>query len=182
MKINHPLPLRRGWFIRGKMPLPQRKNRSFIAGETIAVCQRCNYTELLEGRGLEPIVNRVRVLEVIGDNPSPLSAQEVFATLGRTADINRVTVYRILDLLVEKGLVERLSSGGRSRLYGMAPNPNHPAHPHFHCRSCGALQCLQPGSLTVDLTGVERSFAGEVQAVEVRLEGVCKTCLKAARR
>jgi Fur family ferric uptake transcriptional regulator len=142
------------------------------------VCIRCNYTELLEGRDLEPIPNRVRVLEVIGGNPSPLSAQDIYATLNRTADINRVTVYRILDLLVEKGLVERLSSGGRSQLYGMAPNPNHPAHPHFHCRRCGHLQCLQPGSLTVDLSGVERSFSGEVHAVEVRLEGVCRSCLR----
>mgnify|MGYP005849087977 CR=1 FL=1 len=164
------------------MPLPQIKNGIYIEGEKIAVCQRCNYAELLEGRGLEPLPNRMRVLEVIGGNPSPLSAQEIFATLGRTADINRVTVYRILELLVEKGLVERLSGGGRSRLYGMAPNANHPAHPHFHCRSCGLMQCLQPDSLTVDLTGVERSFAGEVQAVEVRLEGICKNCLKAARR
>ena len=146
------------------------------------MCQRCNYAELLEGRGLEPIVNRMRVLEVIGGNPSPLSAQEIFTTLIRTTDINRVTVYRILDLLVEKGLVERLSSRGRSQVYGMAPNPNHPAHPHFHCRSCGALQCLQPGSLKVDLAGIERSFAGEVQAVEVRLEGICRNCLKPAQR
>jgi Fur family ferric uptake transcriptional regulator len=146
------------------------------------VCQRCNYAELLEGRGLEPIANRVRVLEVIGGNPSPLSAQEIFTTLSRTAGINRVTVYRILELLVEKGLVDRLSSGGRSQLYGMAPNPNHPAHPHFHCRSCGAMQCLQPGSLKVDLSGVERSFAGEVHAVEVLVEGVCRNCLKAAQR
>ncbi len=146
------------------------------------MCQRCNYAELLEGRGIEPIANRMRVLEVIGGNPSPLSAQEIFNTLSRTADINRVTVYRILDLLVEKGLVDRLGSGGRSQVYGMAPNANHPAHPHFQCRSCGAMQCLQPGSLKVDLAGVERSFAGEVQAVEVRLEGICRNCLKTARR
>ncbi len=144
------------------------------------MCQRCNYAELLEDRGLEPIVNRVRVLEVIGGNAAPLSARDIFATVSRTSNINRVTVYRILDLLVEKRLVERLSSGGRSQLYGMAPNPNHPAHPHFHCRSCGSLQCLQPGSLTVDLSGVERSFAGEVLAVEVRVEGVCRSCLKSA--
>jgi Fur family transcriptional regulator, ferric uptake regulator len=122
----------------------------------------------------------VRVLEVVGGNASPLSAQDIFSILNRTAGINRVTVYRILDLLVGKGLVERLSGGGRRQLYGMAPNPNHPAHPHFHCRRCGELQCLQPGSLTVDLAGVERSFAGEVHAVEVRLEGVCRSCLKSS--
>lgn len=143
-----------------------------------AVCQHCNYVEMLVGRGLEPLPNRVRILEVVGDNPCPLSAQEIFATLRRTGDIDRVTVYRILELLVRKGLLEHLSGGGRSRLYGMAPNPNHPAHPHFSCRRCGALECLQPGSLKVDLSGVERTFPGRVQSVSVRVEGICRTCLK----
>jgi Fur family ferric uptake transcriptional regulator len=129
-------------------------------------------------RDLEPLPNRVRVLEVIGGNPSPLSAQDIYATLSRTSAINRVTVYRILDALAEKGLVERLSGGGRSLLYGLAPNDNHPAHPHFHCKSCGALQCLQAGSLKVDLEGIERSFAGKIQSVAVRVDGICKNCLR----
>jgi Fur family ferric uptake transcriptional regulator len=131
-------------------------------------------------RDLEPLANRVRVLEVIGGNPSPLSAQDIYATLNRSSAINRVTVYRILEMLVDKGLVERLSGGGRSLVYGLAPNENHPAHPHFCCKSCGALQCLQPGSLKVDLRGIERSFAGEIQSVEIRVDGICKNCLKKA--
>jgi Fur family ferric uptake transcriptional regulator len=144
------------------------------------MCQRCNYAELLEARGLEPIPNRIRVLEVIGGNPSPLSARDIYTTLSRSTGINRVTVYRILDLLAGKGLIERLSSGERNFVYGLAPNPHHPAHPHFYCRSCGGLQCLQPGSLTVDLKAIERSFAGVIQGVEVRVDGVCQNCLKRA--
>jgi len=144
------------------------------------MCQHCNYAELLMDRDLEPLTNRVRVLEVIGGNSSPLSAQDIYTILSRTSNINRVTVYRILDVLAEKGLVERLSGGGRSLVYGLAANEHHPAHPHFHCRSCGALQCLQPGSLKVDLQGIERSFAGEITGVEVRVDGICKNCLKKA--
>lgn len=146
------------------------------------MCLHCNYPELLQSGGLDPTPNRVRVLAAVGNNPSPIRAQEIFATVSRTAAINRVTVYRILDLLVEKGLAERLSTGGRSRLYGIAPNANHPAHPHFHCRRCDALQCLEPGSLTVDTGEIRRSFAGEIRAVEVRVEGICSLCLKKSRR
>jgi Fur family ferric uptake transcriptional regulator len=144
------------------------------------MCQRCNYSEILDAGGLDPTPSRVRVLEVIGSNSAPVSAQDIYATVSRTATINRVTVYRILDRLAEKGLVEKLSGGGRSIVYGPAPNENHPAHPHFRCRSCGALQCLQPGSLKVDLQGIERSFAGEIQSVEVRVDGICTNCLKRA--
>jgi len=144
------------------------------------MCGQCDYRLLLQSGGLEPTPNRLRVLEVIGSNSSPVSARDIFATVSRTVGINRVTVYRILELLASNGLVERLSSGGRSLVYGLAPNEHHPAHPHFHCRSCGALQCLQPGSLKVDLRGIERSFAGEIQNVEVRVDGICKNCLKKA--
>jgi Fur family transcriptional regulator, ferric uptake regulator len=145
------------------------------------MCQHCNYPELIETHGLDPTPNRVRVMEMIGNNPSPIRAQEIFTTVRRTAEINRVTVYRILDLLVERGLVARLSGGGRSRVYGIAPNENHPAHPHFHCRNCDLLQCLQPGSLKVDVEDYQRSFAGEICGVDVRVEGICSACLKKAR-
>lgn len=144
------------------------------------MCGQCDYRSLLESGGLEPTVNRMRVLEVIGSNTSPVSAQDIFATVSRKAVINRVTVYRILDRLASRGIVERLSGGGRSLLYGLAPNDNHPAHPHFHCKRCGALQCLQPGSLKVDLGRIEHFFAGEIQSVEVRVDGICRTCLRRA--
>ena len=141
------------------------------------MCQHCNYSELLRLRGLDPTPHRLRIMEVIGNNSSPIGAQEIFTMVGRTVNINRVTVYRILELLVERGLVERLSGRGRSLLYGMAPCEHHPAHPHFHCRNCGAMHCLQPFNLRVDIKEVQCSFAGEIREVEVRIHGVCQNCL-----
>ena len=64
----------------------------------------------------------MRVLEVVGNNSFPLSAKDIFNTLERNTGINRVTVYRILDLLVAHGVVDRLSTGGRACYYGLAPN------------------------------------------------------------
>ena len=142
------------------------------------MCQHCDYSNLLEGCGLGHTPNRHRVLEVIGNNSSPLSAQQIYETLKRTDNINRVTVYRILDLLVDKGLVERINGGGRSFVYGLAPSEYHPAHPHFLCKSCGNLECLNPQSLNVDLQPMQRTFAGVIEHVEVRVDGVCKNCLK----
>ena len=141
------------------------------------MCQHCDYSNFLKASGLGHTPNRQRVLEVIGNNSSPLSAQQIFDTLSRCDNINRVTVYRILELLVDKGLVERIYGGGRSFVYGLAPNENHPAHPHFYCKSCGNLECLNPQSLNVDLQPMQRTFAGLIENVEVRVDGVCKNCL-----
>ncbi len=144
------------------------------------MCHQCDYTNLLEASGLASTPKRLQVLEVIGSNNSPLSAQQIFDTLQRNNNINRVTVYRILDLLVERELVDRINGGGRSFVYGLAPNDNHPAHPHFYCKNCGNLECLNPQSLNVDVQSMQRTFPGLIENVEVRVDGVCKNCLQKA--
>ena len=146
------------------------------------MCQRCNYSELLDDRGIDPTPNRLRVMEVIGNNSSPIGAREILTTVSRNAQINRVTVYRILELLVENGVVQQMSGWGRGLVYGMAESKNHPAHPHFQCKNCGTLQCLQPVNLHVDIKDIDRSFVGEINGVEVRLSGICRNCLSKKKR
>jgi len=142
------------------------------------MCHQCDYSEFLKAGDLGVTRNRLRVLEVIGSHNFPLSAGEIYKTLGDTISINRVTVYRILDLLVERGLVQRLSGGGRAFVYGLAPSDYHPAHPHFCCKSCGHLECLKPQSLHVDTRPMQHIFPGRIENIEVRVDGVCQTCLQ----
>ncbi|MCP4022126.1 MAG: transcriptional repressor [Desulfobacteraceae bacterium] len=142
------------------------------------MCNQCNYQELLASVKLEPTEQRLRVLEIIGNNTFPLSASNIHDTLDRGQAINRVTVYRILDLLVEKQIVERISTGGRSSYYGLAPNENHQAHPHFYCKECGQMDCLGPETLSVDFSRFEKIFPGRIDKLEMRLDGICKNCLK----
>ena len=141
------------------------------------MCHQCDYSDLLKTCKLEITENRLRLLEVLGHTDFPLSTGDIHKTLKRNTSINRVTVYRILDLFVAHGLVQRLSGGGRSFVYGLGPNPFHPAHPHFYCKSCGNLECLNPQSLNVDLQSMQRTFPGLIENVEVRVDGVCKNCL-----
>ena len=141
------------------------------------MCHQCDYEELLSDAKLEATDNRVRVLEVVGNNNFPLSAKDIFNTLKRSSSINRVTVYRILDLLVDHGVVERISTGGRAFYYGLAPNNHHRSHPHFYCMICGQMDCLSPESLTVDMDSLLKTFPGQVKKVEVRIDGICKNCI-----
>jgi len=145
------------------------------------MCNQCNYVELLTGSQLEVTENRLRVLEVVGNNRYPLSAADIFKTLGRGAAINRVTVYRILDLFVDHGVVERLSTGGRAFYYGLAPNRLHRPHPHFYCKRCGQMDCLDPESLGIDTDPLHKTFPGRIDKVEVRVDGICKNCLRAGQ-
>lgn len=142
------------------------------------MCDKCNYKELLISVQLEVNDNRMRILEAIGNNNYPLAADDIFQVLDRSNSINKVTVYRILDLLVEKGLVDRISTGGRAFYYGLAPNKHHKEHAHFYCTSCGQMECLTPESVNVDTDPLWRRFPGRIDRLEIRVDGICKNCLK----
>ncbi|GBC61031.1 transcriptional repressor [Desulfonema ishimotonii] len=136
------------------------------------------YESLLKKGGLASTTNRLSVLEVIGNSTAPLTAQDVFETLRRSRHVNRVTVYRILELLVEKKLLERISGGDRAFRYGMGGKAGQKNHPHFFCTGCGSMECLRPESIHFDMAAFVRTFTGEVEKVEVRIDGLCKNCLK----
>lgn len=142
------------------------------------MCHHCNYEELLSGADLRATRNRMRVLEVVGNNQYPLSANDIYTILERSSTINRVTVYRILDLLVEYGVVDRISTGGRAFYYGLAPNDHHEPHPHFYCKACGQMDCLSPESLIVDTEPLWKTYPGRIDKVEIRIDGICKNCEK----
>lgn len=141
------------------------------------MCHQCNYSQLLSRAKLEVTNNRVDVLQVVGNYGSPLSADDIHKILQQRSKINRVTVYRILDLLVDCDVVERLSTGGRAFCYGLAPNHNHPRHPHFYCNRCGRMDCLNPANLP-DTSLLWKNCPGQIDKVEIRIDGICKNCLQ----
>ncbi len=145
------------------------------------MCQRCDYSKLLENAQLTPLPNRLMILEIVGNSPSPLSPQEIFEILQRSQKVNKVTIYSIMDLLVANELVERISAGDRSYRYGLAPNGNHPQHPHFYCHQCGNMECLAPEAVNVDTRSIERTFPALIEKIEIRLDGICKSCLKSRK-
>ncbi len=144
------------------------------------MCNQCNYKELIQSVNIDPTEKRLRVLEVIGNNSFPLSALDIYKTLDKNKSINKVTVYRILDLLVDKSLVDKISTGGRASYYGLAPNENHKAHPHFYCTSCGQMDCLNPDTVSIKTNDFLKNFPGRIDKFEMRMDGICKNCLKKA--
>ncbi len=141
------------------------------------MCHKCNYKEMMKEKGITPTTKRLNVMEVIGTNPSPLSAEDIYQILQRTHDINKVTVYRILDVLSSNHILEKLSAGDSSFRYGIAPNENHHRHAHFYCKICGRMECLNPNSVQVDYDSLNRVYSGIIERMEIRFDGTCKNCL-----
>jgi Fur family ferric uptake transcriptional regulator len=131
--------------------------------------------EFLEQTGLEPTLNRILVLSAVAAGQWPMTAAEVHAEVLREHRINRVTVYRILDLLAEKGAVNRFSSTERAQHYCVGRD-----HSHFHCTGCGSVQCIANEKLHFDETAVANALNLAVSHVDLHLEGLCPACARAA--
>ncbi|MBW2170489.1 MAG: transcriptional repressor [Deltaproteobacteria bacterium] len=142
------------------------------------MCKHCDYTQMLEVRGVDPTPLREEVLRSVGEEQRPLSAAEIMAAVQDRMSINKVTLYRILDLLVDKGLVKRLSAGDRAFRYGMGETRHHPDHPHFVCSACGIMECLGPHLLPSNVKELQSKGDRVIKNVELRFEGICESCLQ----
>ncbi|MEF2144604.1 MAG: transcriptional repressor [Desulfovibrionaceae bacterium] len=129
-----------------------------------------NAAEMLRGAGVSATGRRLLVLETLVSAGSAVSAPELLASLGQS--MNKVTLYRILDLLVDKHILARHSGPDRTAHYCLGTG-----HGHFHCRRCGRCLCLHLPGTGLDPASAGLDALGRVDEIEVRVEGVCKECL-----
>jgi Fur family transcriptional regulator, ferric uptake regulator len=133
-------------------------------------------TDRLQKAGLEVTEHRLQVLMAVGNTPYPSSAPEVLGLIRAKKDINRVTVYRILDLLVEHEVLNRLSLGEKSQRFCLR-GAREDEHPHFHCTNCDRYQCLNVPTLPFDHKALA-DLSLDIRHVDIRLEGLCPACQK----
>ncbi len=108
-----------------------------------------------------------------------ISHQDVATMLAEHQPIDRVTVYRVLDWLVEVGIAHRLA--GDDRVWRFMPNHAQAGgtdgvphrHAHFTCDQCGQTFCLNDMSPTLNV----RLPAGfKPTDVDLKFRGACAHC------
>lgn len=129
--------------------------------------------ELLARRGVAATANRELVARALSAAGCPVTPQELLDRLGDR--MNRVTLYRILDLFVARGVATRHNAGERAFRYCLRRGPA--GHAHFTCGRCGRTSCLDSGLLADALARLASSLPMRVDTADVRLGGVCQGCL-----
>ena len=136
------------------------------------MCQACDSRELLKQAEVKPNRNRLMVLGELLRSSHPLSSQDILLRIKGEHKLNRVTLYRILDLLVEKRLLNRLASPDRTDRFCPNEIKNHPQHIHFFCETCKKMSCLP----AVKPIRFDQSQHFKVNRVQVLMDGICSKC------
>lgn len=119
---------------------------------------------------------RRAVIESLAHQECCRSAQEIHDGLrGEGRRVGIASVYRVLDLLVGLGLVQRLDLGGGTARYEPAlPGGEH--HHHLVCVDCGDVSPFEDPGLERALEGTAARSDYSVVGHDVVLRGRCPDC------
>lgn len=135
----------------------------------------CDFQEWLRRQGLRPTPVRLAVLETLAEASRALRAQEILSVIRARRRVNKVTVYRILEDFTRRGIIRRLNLEGRACHYELACE-HRPPHPHFQCRTCREIQCLEPAPLNIVWAELRGPLGNRADHIEVRVAGLCHKC------
>lgn len=129
--------------------------------------------QLLRQRGARVTPARLRVLALLRGAERGLSHHDVETALAGEP-VDRVTLYRVLDWLVEQGLAHKIADEHRTFRFSAAGTSDRPhdAHAHFVCDDCGKVFCLDdtapvPPKLPAGFASTQVEFA---------VHGHCAAC------
>jgi Fur family ferric uptake transcriptional regulator len=145
---------------------------------------------IFEQSGLKSTSARLAVTAVLTKNSDPLTHQDLLKQL--PPDFDRVTLYRVLDWLLQHQLIHRIAGADRAwrfqlnssintsnriqytaKIGAATPALNQHGHAHFQCAACGKVFCLDDikpklnKNLPADFT---------VDSIELNIKGKCAQC------
>jgi len=131
---------------------------------------------LIQARGATATAARVQALGMLLAAESAQSHHALMEQArfdGHTLD--KVTLYRVLDWLIEQQLAHSITGQDRVRRFSAASSHTHSGHAHFECDRCGRLFCLsEPAAPPVTPPVTPPGF--ETHRVELTLHGRCADC------
>lgn len=114
------------------------------------------------------------IMGIFQETENALSVVELVVQL--KIQMNKTTVYRVLERLENQGFVHSFTDGKGLTWYAKCQGccykyQHHDIHPHFQCKRCGKVECL---SKEIHLPSFPNH---QVDSAEILLFGECEECL-----
>lgn len=116
---------------------------------------------------------KTEIVKLIENSEVALSHAEILATLNGVCD--RVTIYRVLDRLIEEGVIHKIATVEGTIKYAICHNcslekHNH-NHIHFTCERCQTTTCM------IDIEPLfilPKNY--KMRTVNFTVSGICPEC------
>jgi len=134
------------------------------------------FEDLLEKHNLKKTAPRLRVLSMLSSKNVATSQPDLEGVM---SDVDRVTLYRILNAFEEKGIIHKVFDLNGTANYALCSskceeNHHHDEHLHFNCTVCNNVYCLD--DLSLPSLNLPDGF--HTQGISVYATGVCPICSK----
>jgi Fur family ferric uptake transcriptional regulator len=132
-------------------------------------------TSILKKNKLSVTASREKILNLFLEQTGALAHGDIEKRAGEKFD--RVTIYRTLQVFVEKGIIHTIPTADNSVLYALCKDDckeghHHDHHIHFVCNLCNHTYCLDD----VVTPGIKLPKGYSMSQMDVIVEGVCKNC------
>ena len=129
---------------------------------------------LLKKKNLSITDSRKKILALFLQSNDALAHGDIEKKAGEKFD--RVTVYRTLQVFVEKGIIHTIPTADNSVLYALCKDcregHHHDDHVHFVCSNCNKTICLDD----IVSPQIQLPDGYTPHNVQVVINGVCKDC------
>lgn len=130
-----------------------------------------NITEILQKHRLRATHPRSAVFQALQSHHEAID----IATLIRACpEVDRVTIYRTLEVFHQLGIIEVVHIGWKKR-YELAA-PHKPHHHHLHCTNCGQLIDIDSPQLENFITELTKTHNFLPQSHTFEVNGTCQDC------
>src|SRR3989344_4794797 len=132
-----------------------------------------DYKHILQKANLKVTHAREAVLMYLTETDAPVDVLNIVAWLGqKNINVDKVTVYRILDAFYKKRIIDRIEFGEGKFRYELSGSDHH----HLICEQCGNIEDISDcniGILEKEIAK-KKHFLGKRHALE--FYGLCQNC------
>jgi Fe2+ or Zn2+ uptake regulation protein len=119
---------------------------------------------------------RQTVFDVMHASDTPLSIKDI---AGKASGVDRVSVYRTIELFIKLGIAEAVPLGWKQRYELTSPFKAH--HHHLYCTKCSKLIDIHSQKLELIVAHIAKEYGFKPNEHKFEVSGLCEKCQSAAQ-
>jgi len=128
----------------------------------------------LSSHNLKVTGTRKALVDLVEKAKKPVDAQFLVETLQKNGEVDRATVFRILNVLTGHGILRKLEFGEGKARYEL----NNSDHHHFICESCGTVEDVSDCNIGELEEEISKKKKFHIKRHSLEFFGLCNNCFK----